>query len=128
MENINILLVDDEPITRRVTSNLLNRHYRTIEAENVEQATKRLELAGIEIGLVITDILMPNGNGIDLIEEMAKNYGHIPILVSTGNITTHNYFKMIENDIIFGIIEKPWEKDLALKTIGEALESYKKIR
>jgi CheY-like chemotaxis protein len=57
-----ILLVEDEPTVRRLTRRTLERYgYRTLEACNGEEAIAIWQEHGGEVGLLLTDLVMPGG-------------------------------------------------------------------
>jgi len=66
-----ILLVEDEPVLRRVTGRLLVRHgYRVLEACSGEDALEIWRDQQNHIDLVLTDMMMPDGiSGPDLVEK-----------------------------------------------------------
>lgn len=79
-----ILIVDDSESIREVVSfTLENEGYNILSANDGKDALKHLD--GQSIDLVITDLHMPNMNGIDLIKEIRNmdSYKRIPILFLT---------------------------------------------
>ena len=87
--NQSILLVDDSPSMREITSFALkNADY---EVHQSCDGVEALEFAKIrKVDLVITDINMPNMDGITLIKELRKlpDYKFIPILTLTTESST----------------------------------------
>jgi CheY-like chemotaxis protein len=79
-----ILLVDDNPIqaaTRRII--LEKAGFQVTVAENGRKALDLL-MAPSPFGLIITDHLMPEMNGPDLVREVRNRYMCIPIVVLSG--------------------------------------------
>lgn len=76
-----ILVVDDSPIDRRLASRLLERAgYVVRTAENGKQA---LEILGKERAhLVVTDLVMPEMDGLTLVEEIRARHG-APVVLMT---------------------------------------------
>ena len=67
---VTILVVDDEERPRRITARMLrDEGYQVIEAESAAQALERLADSG-EVKLILADIVMPNGNGVELAEKV----------------------------------------------------------
>jgi CheY-like chemotaxis protein len=82
---MNVLIVEDNPISSRVLEHALDQYgYETHSAKDGEQALECLD-AHPEIQLVITDIVMPNTDGFELIRRIKDRpeYNEIPILVCT---------------------------------------------
>lgn len=79
----NILVVDDsEETVELVKRNLETRGYAIYTAQNVQTALRSLELRPFD--LVITDLRMPDGSGLDIVRHVSENYKEIGILVITG--------------------------------------------
>lgn len=67
--NINILIVDDEELIREILSEAFTLYGAIVEtAESGIDALAKLKTSVYD--LVITDIRMPNGDGIDLLENI----------------------------------------------------------
>ena len=83
--NETILLVDDEPVLRRTTSELLNNiGYRVLEAGDGEEALQMFSAQTNEISLIISDIVMPKMGGVELAEEVRRLDNDMPIIFVTG--------------------------------------------
>jgi DNA-binding NtrC family response regulator len=82
-DNRNVLVVDDSPETvELIKRNLESAGYSVYTSGNVQSAIKLLE--SIDIDLVITDLKMPTGNGIELVRHVAENLKGVGTLVITG--------------------------------------------
>ena len=77
-----ILVVDDHPMTR---VGLLQLIQQEPDLEVCGQAGDRREalhlLSNAQVDLVITDITMPGGGGIELIQDIRVMHPHVPVLV-----------------------------------------------
>ena len=77
-----ILVVDDEELVRNLIVTLLSRSgHSSITAVDGLDALDRMK--GNQIDAVITDIKMPNMDGVTLTVEILKRYPGLPILVMT---------------------------------------------
>jgi DNA-binding NarL/FixJ family response regulator len=77
-----ILIVDDRPIMREGLQNGLNRQDDLMvcgEAANVSEAMKQISICTPD--LAILDLVMRNGNGLDLICDIAARHPSLPTLV-----------------------------------------------
>jgi two-component system, sensor histidine kinase ChiS len=82
---MNVLIVEDNPISSTVLEHTLDKHgYETITTHDGEEALTCLE-SHPEIELVITDIVMPNADGVELVRRIKERdeWNEIPILVCT---------------------------------------------
>lgn len=105
-----VLLVDDSMVVRKYVGDLLkkNNYDLVIKNDGVE-ALAYLKTISQKPELIISDIEMPNMNGIDLIEAIRKEkrFNNVPILVISAHAASH--LKLMENESIQGFIKKPFE-------------------
>ena len=79
---MNVLLVEDHADTRSVLGILLNRcGCRTVMAKNVRDARTRLEEMRFDV--LISDLNLPDGDGIELVQE-AKRIQPLKAIAVTG--------------------------------------------
>lgn len=79
-----IMTVDDSPSVRQMVSfTLQNAGYEVVESEDGQEALIKLDNGPVD--MVITDLNMPNMDGIELIREVRKNprLRFIPIIMLT---------------------------------------------
>lgn len=78
-----VLIVDDEQVIRAMLREFLeDDSHEVMEAENGEQACALYRKSPAD--LVITDIVMPEKNGIDMIMDLKKDYPDINIVAISG--------------------------------------------
>jgi signal transduction histidine kinase/ActR/RegA family two-component response regulator len=81
-----VLLVEDDPrVSRSTVSALMELGYEPIACSNGEDALRTL-VDDPRIELVITDVMMPEMTGPELIREMAKRHGDKKVLFVTGYV------------------------------------------
>ena len=79
-----ILVIEDDTEVREMVCKMLNdENYDVFEAVNGKEALKLLSIEP-RIDLVITDIIMPEKEGIETIRELKRDYPHIKILAISG--------------------------------------------
>ncbi len=114
--NETILLVEDEPAILKVTGRILERHgYTILAANSAEEAIRMAERHDGQIHLLITDVVMPEMNGLDLAGKLVSLYPNLRLLFMSGHtadIIAHE--GMLDEGVHF--IQKPFRmKDLAAK-------------
>jgi DNA-binding NtrC family response regulator len=78
-----ILVVDDAPDTLEVLErNLTAQDYQVFRASSVAEAIRVLEATSVD--LVVTDLKMPEVNGIDLIRHVRDNFREAEVMMITG--------------------------------------------
>ncbi len=117
----NVLVVDDENSFLRSLSDGLNTYsgdFSVLTAENGNQAVEVLKSTKIE--LVVTDLKMPEMDGLKLLAHMSKNYPDTPAIVMTayGNPKLEHHIKKLG---ISQYIEKPLDFDALVDKIFEIL-------
>jgi CheY-like chemotaxis protein len=84
-----ILLVDDEEFSRATTRKMLEEQgHSVLEASSGAQAM--MDIRANAFDLVITDVIMPNMDGIELMIELRKLQPSLPVLAISGGGRTHN--------------------------------------
>lgn len=121
---VTILIVDDDLHIRELLRFYLQKeNYKTIEAQDGEEALSKLEEQHIHLALV--DIMMPNVDGYHLCKEI-RNYFDIPVLM----ITAKGEMKDKEKAFLAGTddyITKPFEPKEVLFRIKALLRRFQMI-
>lgn len=116
-----ILAVDDSPSMRKLVSMTLR--YGGHEVITADDGVDALEFAKNEsVNLVITDLHMPNMNGISLVKELRDldHYKYIPLLF----LTTETSIEMKKEGKSVGAtgwIVKPFNSEKLLETVAKVL-------
>jgi signal transduction histidine kinase len=80
-----ILLVEDEQQVRNLTRSMLGRQgYRILDAGSAAEALELARDTGAQIDLLLTDIVMPQMNGLDLAKEIRAARPGIKVLFMSG--------------------------------------------
>jgi len=117
MESGYLLLVEDGPIVQENNKRILSRRgYQLRQAYSLEQA--RAIIAEEEPRAIILDIELPDGNGLDFLQEVRKT-SNVPVLMLTAMGTAQDIIKGLE---IGGddYLPKPYELSIFLMRV-EAL-------
>ena len=83
VSEISVLVVDDDSTIRKVASIILSkRGYRCEFAKNGVEAMERVSQGRIDA--VVTDVEMPEMDGIVLTTKLSKDFPDLPVMVMTG--------------------------------------------
>jgi EAL domain-containing protein (putative c-di-GMP-specific phosphodiesterase class I)/ActR/RegA family two-component response regulator len=100
-----VLLVDDEPAILRAFSRALERAgFSVVTAGNGSEAGERLGHEGFDV--VLTDISMPEGSGLDLLRLARRRNPDLPVILMTGNPTIDSATRAIGLGVL-GYLRKP---------------------
>lgn len=113
-----ILVVDDEAVIRDLCVRAL-KGYRTLQAENGEAALKILQQE--EIDLVLTDVMMPRMNGLDLLLAAKEREPNQAVVVMTGFTDKEIILRALKADAD-DFISKPINLLQLKTTIDKVLE------
>jgi len=95
MRQKNILVIDDDKIILDSLCEFLSLEgFRTSGAETLKSALDRLEEENF--CLVLTDVNLPDGDGLELLEIIRRNYPQTVVLVITGYGTIESAVKAIK--------------------------------
>jgi len=118
LKNISILCVEDEDGIRQTIVNTLNYYFKDVyEATNGNEGFELYEYYKPKI--VITDIQMRDGNGLELVKQIRENDTETMIIMLTAHSNEEYLMELINLNIYkFDI------KDINSKKLNEALEKY----
>ncbi len=114
--NQKVLVVDDDPVSRRATAALLKSRFgaNVEQAASVQEATKKLTKLG-PFKLVVTDFIMPGRSGADLMTSDVLRESNTPVIVLTASVTQEELISLQKVGAM-SILSKPaTETKLALE-------------
>ena len=117
-----ILLVDDSPEIRRTIERLLTSAGHTVAvAADGAAGLRALETAAFD--LVLTDIVMPDMEGLEMIRRIRKTHPSLPIIAMSGGGrgTANDYLGFASNFGAAKTLEKPFAFDVLSAAIDEVL-------
>ena len=123
-----ILVIDDDRDVRDMLQRLLERaHYEVEIAENGRQALKMFQEKTYDV--VITDILMPEKEGVETIIELRKQYSDLKIIAISGGGKgdAAHYLQVARALGADRIFSKPFECSEILRAIEELTASTPSI-
>jgi two-component system response regulator PilR (NtrC family) len=115
-----ILIVDDEESLRQSLEKVLkNAGYMTATAGSGNEALELL--AQRPADLVLSDLKMPNGDGLDLLKSIKKKFPDIEVILLTGYGTIETAVAAMKEGA-YDFITKPPKKAVILGTVERAIE------
>ncbi|HCL81443.1 MAG TPA: Fis family transcriptional regulator, partial [Nitrospiraceae bacterium] len=122
MTSINpaILIVDDEEIVRKSCVRILSPEGYALEtAKNADDALKKLDDKTFD--LVLTDLVMPDITGIDLLKKIKEDRPETEVIIITGYGTVKTAVDALKYGA-YDYIEKPFTPDALVNAVGRCLE------
>lgn len=117
----NVMVVDDSFTTRKMLSFLLKGEgFNVVSAENGIDALEKLPFSNIDI--IITDLNMPQMDGLELVNSLKKNpdYKEIPVIMLTTESEDSDKQKGFEAGASSYLI-KPVPQDVLIKEVKKFL-------
>lgn len=119
MERQSILVIDDEESMRRFLTVLLEREgYRVVSSATGRAALRAME--GESFDVVITDLKMPDMDGIQVLEEVKARRPSIPVVIFTAHATIGSAIDAV-NKGAFQYVEKKAKNDEIALVVKNAL-------
>lgn len=114
------LIVDDEPDILELLDITLSRmDIKTYSAENISQAKELLKQYKFDICL--TDMRLPDGNGIELIKYIQENAGSLPVAMITAHGNMEFAIEALKSGA-FDFISKPVDLNILRNLVNTALK------
>ncbi len=120
-----ILFVDDDEIVlRSLERSFFDEPYNRLFANSGKQALEILQRE--EVHVVVTDMRMPEMDGLELLKVVRTMYPNIVGIVLSGYAEVTALQEAIDQGEIFMFIPKPWNLETDLKVvIQQAIDHYK---
>ncbi len=116
-----ILVVDDEPHIRSlVKSVLVRQQHRVVEAADGVEAEEVLQRPRAKIDLILTDVIMPRMDGIELAERTSSRTPAVRLIFMSGKCEADAVRQDMETKG-FGFIRKPFDLDELSRTVRQFL-------
>ena len=112
---LRILVVDDEPMVRLVTTKLLRLRGHTVDdADGGAAALDALD--ALQYDLVITDLSMPGMSGRELAAEVRQRFPALPVVLLTGDTDAQ-----AEGSDVSAVVKKPFQLDVLEAVVQQAV-------
>jgi CheY-like chemotaxis protein len=119
-----ILLIDDDDEFRSMLVESLGQaNYEVSEARDGREGIRSYRNHPCD--LIITDLIMPEKEGLETIKELRRNYPGVKIIAISGG-SRHGPFDYLKMARLFGarqVLAKPFSRQEMLAAITQVLES-----
>ena len=120
-----VMIIDDDPAIRKLLALVLCRNgFDVVTADSGRTALQKLQNSSVQ--LVITDIFMPELDGIEFICEANKIRPDLKIIAISGgsaSISPEFYLSVAKNVGAVTILEKPVQSSTLIQTISDLMEA-----
>lgn len=114
-----VLVVDDEPMIRKIVTWILRKHgYEVLEAEDGQGGLERFE-AHQPIDLVLSDIVMPNLDGVTMVRLLRERHPDISVLFMSA-YTGHDRPTLHDDDLRL-LLSKPFTAEQLVSRVEQVL-------
>ena len=126
MPESTILFVDDQKeILFLIKRMLKGEPYNLLYANNGQEALAIIENEKVDV--LVTDVLMPQMNGLELLEKVKESHPNIVRIILSGFSQIPTLLSAINDGKIFKYITKPWQVDEEAKRILRDAVEYSKL-
>ncbi|MGB7325165.1 MAG: ATP-binding protein [Rubripirellula sp.] len=120
VDGLTVLLVEDEPAVRKVATLALGQAgYVVLEAQSSRHAIELAKEHASEICVLLTDVVMPDLNGPEIVREIRSFLPELPVLYMSG-YSAETLTEMTEIGEGAGVLSKPFSLNELSKRVREA--------
>jgi len=115
-----VLVVDDEPMIRRFAGRVLSEEgFRVYEAADGAEALELIHAGTPDLEVVLSDIVMPRLNGVQLLETLSSLRPDLPVILMSGFATAD----LAERGIVSpcGVLSKPFTSEALVTEVRRCI-------
>lgn len=122
-----VLVVEDDEEIRNYVAHELSTHYKVDTCANGKEALDIIFKQ--QPDLVISDVMMPEMDGLELTRRIKKNINlnHIPVVLLTAKSREEDNLEGLETGAD-AYLTKPFNIDILIKTVNNLLKSHQRLR
>lgn len=118
-----ILIVEDnESMAKMLQQALTGEGYRIFLARDKQEGIEKIQRENID--LVLSDLRLPSGTGIDILQAAREQSPFIPVIIMTAYGKIEDAVRAVKEGA-YDFITKPFDPELLLLLIGRALEKQR---
>ena len=118
-----ILIIDDDDLFRAMLRQMLEREgYEVVDAPDGKEGIRLYRMKPTD--LIITDIIMPEREGLETIVELRRDFPEVTIIAMSGGgrVGPENYLKIAKGMGAQFTFEKPFQRAELLEAVQELLK------
>lgn len=123
-EEITILYVDDEEMNLFIFEASFKKNYQVLTATSGKEGLEKLKEAHNDIIVVITDMNMPEMNGVTFVKEARKLYEKVGYFILTGYGFNHEIEIALKDQIVHRFFTKPFKPE----QIQQAIDEFRDVK
>ncbi|MEK1893154.1 MAG: sigma-54 dependent transcriptional regulator [Rhizobium sp.] len=117
-----ILVVEDDPIQRRLLKNAIERHGHVVhQAENGRIGLEMVKRGSGLYNIIVLDLMMPEMTGLEFLEALHEFGTHVPVIVQTGQGGIETVVQAMRAGA-FDFVVKPVSPERIANSISNALK------
>lgn len=119
-DGCHILIVDDERAVRRYVARILQQDGHTVyEAGDGDEALELLNSGTVPAELVVSDIVMPRLNGVELMKALAQTHPAVPVIL----MSAYADRELAEMGVVApcGVLPKPFPAERLVQEVRRCL-------
>ena len=115
-----LLIEDDERLRDLLRITLIGAGYVVLEAMNGRQGVNTFRKTPTD--LVVTDLYMPERDGLEVIEALRRTHPQVKLLAISGASGTMGYFPLAQSLGAVAVLQKPFSPSAFLDIVGRLLK------
>ena len=121
-----VIVIDDDESVASTVASIVGRAGFTVEKfTSAEAARERLSAGGIDV--VVSDVMMPEVHGLNLLEQLRRSSVDVPVIFMTGAPKLQDTMRAMELGA-FRYLAKPFERAALVRAVEEAIKWGRLIR
>ena len=117
-----VLIVDDEPLMTELFEKFMSkRGFRVLTATSGEEALRVACAEEKSIRLVMTDMTMPEMDGLTLAAELGRRMPHVPVVLATGHDADMRTANGLPN--VVAVVRKPYQNRVLAEQIRTLIDA-----
>ena len=126
---LRILIVDDSEFNRAILKEILEETYEIIEADGGNEALHKIDEYGMKISLVLSDIIMPEKDGFEVLKYMEEQrlISDIPVIIISSEDSA-NYIRRAYEMGVSDYINRPFDANIVYQRVSNTVKLYAKQR